>query len=112
TPVSVRWTTGDGAVVSCAGPGVPYDVAEPADRQTTSCDHVYLRTSVGLPSPDGDPNDAAFIVVATVDWSVQWSAAGAPGGGSLPPLSTSASTPLRVEQIESLFSVSSPTSSH
>ncbi len=102
-PVSVRWTTGDGAVVICDGPGVPYDTGEPAALQATSCDHVYAETSSGQPSPDGDPNDAAFAVVATVSWSVEWSAQGAPGGGSLPPLSTSSSAPLRVEQIESLF---------
>ena len=108
TPVSVHWTTGDGGVETCNGPGVPYDTEEPASGQTTSCDHVYLVTSAGRSSPDGDPDDAAFTVVATVSWSVQWSAEGAPGGGPLPSLSTSSSVPLRVEQIESLFTGGPP----
>ncbi len=107
TPTSVTWTMGDGNVVVCGGPGVPFDTGRPASGQTTACAHVYQASSAGQPAPDGNPNDASFAVVATVSWSVQWSAQGAPGGGSLPGLTTSSSTGLRVEQVESIFSSAS-----
>ncbi|MGH9079831.1 MAG: hypothetical protein ACRDYE_07115 [Acidimicrobiales bacterium] len=106
TPSSVTWTTGDGGVLTCDGPGVPFDTSRAASSQTTGCAHVYRVTSAGQPAPDGDPDDASFAVAATVSWSVQWSAQGAPGGGSLPVLATSNSTRLRVEQVESLFTTS------
>jgi hypothetical protein len=103
TPVSVTWTTGDGGVVTCDGPGVPFDGGRPASEQTTACAHVYRVSSAGQPALDGDPNDASFAVVGRVSWRVQWSAQGAPGGGSLPALTTSSSAGLRVEQVESIF---------
>ncbi len=105
TPMSVTWTMGDGIVVSC-GRGVPFDPIKSASRQTTSCDHVYRISSLGQPSPDGNPDDGAFTVSATVSWSVQWTAQGAPGGGSLPALTTSSQTRLRVEQVQSVFTES------
>ena len=103
TPISVTWTMGDASVVSCDGPGLPFDVTRPASQQTTSCVHVYRISSAGGSAPDGDPDDAAFTVQATVSWAVEWSAEGSPGGGALPTLTTSASTRLRVEQVESIF---------
>ncbi len=102
TPMFVTWTTGDGSSVSC-GPGVPYDSSKPASQQTTSCAHAYRFSSAGQPSPDGNPDDGAFVVSAVISWSVQWTAQGAPGGGPLPVLATSSSTRLRVEQVESTF---------
>lgn len=103
TPLSVTWTMGDGAVVTCPGPGIPFDGTTAPSEQGSSCQHVYRSTSAGQPTPDGNPNDDAFTVVARVSWSVEWSAQGAPGGGPLAPLSTSASTTVRVEQVQSLF---------
>jgi hypothetical protein len=103
TPVSVTWTLGDGAVVSCGGPGAPFDPGKLATQQTTSCAHTYRISSAGQPAADGDSGGGSFVVVATVSWSIGWSAQGAPGGGSLPALSTSSSTRLRVEQVESIF---------
>jgi len=102
TPLSVTWSTGDGGVVTCDGPGTPFDFAEPASQQTTDCTHTFGVSSAGQPSSDGNPNDGAFDVVATINWAVSWSAAGAVGGGTLPPLSTSTSTQVRVQQVESV----------
>lgn len=102
TPRWVSWSMGDGTTVLCEGPGTAYDPAQPPDGQSTTCAHTYLASSAGQPSPDGDPNDAAFPVTATVDWSVSWSAVGAPGGGVLPDLTTSSSASERVSQVESL----------
>jgi hypothetical protein len=102
TPMSVTWSTGDGGVVICDGPGTAFDVEEPASQQTTQCTHTFGVSSAGQPSSDGNPNDGAFVVVATIDWTVSWLATGATGGGTLPPLTTSTSTQLRVEQVESV----------
>ena len=101
-PVGVTWSTGDGWSVTCGGPGVIYDATRPSAWQNTYCSHSYSRTSIGQPAPDGDPDHGLFTVVADVEWAVSWTAVGASGGGQLPTLTTSSSTPLRVVQIESL----------
>ncbi len=102
TPTAVDWTTGDGGGISCDGPGVQYEPLLPADLQSTYCSYVYGQSSAGQPSPNGNPNDAEFELTATIRWSVSWAAAGAVGGGNLPPLTTRAAVGLRVEQIESV----------
>lgn len=101
TPSYVTWSTGDGSTVTCNGPGTAYNEAIPADAQSTSCSHTYTTTSAGQPTPDGNPNDAAFPVTATVTWTVAWSG---PDGsaGALPSLTTEATTSLKVAQIESV----------
>ncbi len=102
TPSSVSWSMGDGDTVVCQGPGTPYDQNEPASDQQTNCSYTYRQSSAGQPSPDGDPNDGAYQVTASVTWTVTWTATGAPGGGTLPVLQTRSSEPLRVEQVESI----------
>lgn len=104
SPVSVRWTMGDGAVVTCDGPGTPYRPDAAAAGQSTSCSHVYRVSSAGQPST-GSPNDAAFPVTATVTWVVSWASSVAGAGGSLPPLQTRSTTALRVEQVQSVDTV-------
>ncbi len=100
TPLSVRWSMGDGGTVTCGGPGTPY--AAGAVGQSTTCSYTYRDTSTGQPSPDGDENDGAFTVNAVVTWGVTWASVGAPGGGTLPDLTTQASTGERVTQIQSV----------
>ena len=104
TPVQVVFSTGDGGSVTCDEPGTVYDPNEPSSEQRTSCLHTYKSSSVSQPSPDGNPNDAAYVVDATITWDVTWTAVGAPGGGTLPPLTTTSTGRLRVEQIESVES--------
>jgi len=70
-PVAVRWTTGDGAVVTCAGPGTPFLPWLPAASQTTGCAHRYLRSSAGQGSPGGSDDRSAFPVTATVEWAAR-----------------------------------------
>lgn len=107
TPVEVAWTMGNGAVVDCNGPGTAYNPAVPVADQTPSCSYTYAETSLGQASPDGNPNDAAYRVTATVVWSVTWSADGTTG--TLPDLTTSASTWLRVAQIQSVVTAGTRT---
>ncbi len=109
TPVSVTWSMGDGDVVTCGGPGLPFVASEAPGGPGSPCTYTYSESSAGQPSPDGNPDDGAFSVQATVAWSVSWSAQGAVGGGALPSLYTSTSYRLRVEQIESINSEDSVT---
>jgi hypothetical protein len=104
-PESVEWTMGDGGSIDCAGPGTPYNPAVQADLQSTACSYAYTRSSDGEPSTDGNPDDGAFNVTATVTWKVTWTTVGVAGGGTLPPLETSATIPVRVEQVESVGTV-------
>jgi hypothetical protein len=100
-PVSVTWETGDGSTVTCDGPGTAYNPDLSAEAQSTDCSHTYTATSAGQPSPDGNPNHAAYPITATVTWAVVWSG---PGGssGSLPSLITRATASLEVGQIQSV----------
>jgi hypothetical protein len=68
TPTKVVWDMGDGSTVTCDGPGTPYDPARPTS--TTGCSYTW-------------PKAGSYQVTATIYWSVSWTAAGAPGGGSL-----------------------------
>jgi len=102
TPVSVMWNMGDGGVVDCPGPGTRYNPDLPAASQTPSCTYTYRRPSDGQASADGNPNDSAFRVTATVTWTVTWAAVGGPGGGTLPSLQTATTASVRVEQVESV----------
>jgi hypothetical protein len=100
-PSSVQWAMGDGTEVVCNGPGVPFRPDEPAGAQQTYCAHTYNHTSLGQPSADGNPDHGAYTVIATITWVVTWTT-NEPGlGGALPPLSTEASTLVRVEQVQS-----------
>jgi len=102
TPVDVRWSTGDGSGMVCYGPGTPYRAGLASTAPSSSCCHTYVRTSAGQPSLDGDPDDATFVVTASVDWAVSWTSSGVSGGGALPSLVTATSALLRVDQIESV----------
>lgn len=102
-PESVSWSMGDGHSVVCDGPGTPYQPGIASDAQTTNCSYTYLTSSAGQPSDDGsDPNKGAFRVSATITWGISWSATGVAGGGSLAPLHTSSTIPVRVEQVETV----------
>jgi len=102
TPETVNWNMGDGGTVECDGPGSFYEASLPASQQSTSCAYTYRQSSDGQPSSDGDPNDGAFRVTATVTWTVTWTVVGEPGGGTLPSLRTASTVPVRVEQVESI----------
>jgi hypothetical protein len=103
TPDYVTWDTGDGTPATvCDGPGTPYVLSVPNSEQSTQCSHTYVVSSIGEPSPDGNPNDAAFPISATVDWTVTW--AGPDGSaGQLPAIKTQGTSTLQVQQIESVL---------
>ena len=68
TPEKVVWDMGNGASVTCDGPGTPYNANDP--NATTDCSYTW-------------PDPGTFRVTATIYWTVTWTATGAPGGGDL-----------------------------
>ena len=96
TPVSVTWTMGDGAKVTCRGPGVPYDPNRPPEGQRTNCSHTYKRSSAGQPGQ-------RYAVSATTTWSLSWTATGVvTASGTLPPLLRTTTTTLRVAEAQAI----------
>ncbi len=93
TPESVIWNLGDGSTIACQGPGVPYTESDSPTASSPTCGYTYSESSAG------EPNDA-FTVTATVSWSVSW--AGGGQTGTVPELYNSATTTLRVADVESL----------
>lgn len=95
TPVAVRWSMGNGDIVTCQGPGTRYDSTQPADAQQTDCSYTYRRSSASAPS-------GTFVVQTSVTWDVTWTATGIVAGGSLGPLTRTTSTPVRVSEIQTV----------
>jgi hypothetical protein len=71
TPISVVWNLGDGATITCPGPGVPYNPALPASAQSTYCSYIWRTSSAGQPQD-------VYIVTATIEYQVTTVVAGAP----------------------------------
>jgi hypothetical protein len=94
-PESVRWVMGNGDIVTCAGPGTPYDPSRPSNEQHTDCSYVYRRSSASAPG-------GAFTATATVTWHVTWAAAGAAGGGDLGTASRTTTFSIRVAEIQAV----------
>ncbi|SEB46131.1 hypothetical protein SAMN04489727_1936 [Amycolatopsis tolypomycina] len=92
-PTSVSWSTGDGATVTCTGPGTPFPAGGAAQATSPDCGHTYQRSSAGSP---GD----RFPITATVSWRITWAGGGA--AGAFPDLTTSAAAALRVAEAQAL----------
>ncbi|MEU0031758.1 ATP/GTP-binding protein [Streptomyces sp. NPDC006335] len=67
----IVWRMGDGASVSCNGPGTPYQASE-GMAQSPTCGHVYSKTSAGAKS-------GRFPVTATSTWTIDWQGGGQAG---------------------------------
>jgi hypothetical protein len=93
TPTSVTWKFGDGTTLDCQGPGTPYVAADLPDAPSPTCGHTYAISSAGQPGN-------AFTVTATVSWSVNW--AGGGQAGIVPALQNTATSVLRVADVQSL----------
>ncbi|MFF7358324.1 ATP/GTP-binding protein [Streptomyces filipinensis] len=67
----IVWTMGDGASLTCNGPGTPYTSSE-GMTQSPTCGHVYSKTSAGAQS-------GKFPVIATSTWTINWQGGGQAG---------------------------------
>ena len=92
-PVGVDWDTGDGGHVLCDR-GQAYDPARPARSQVSGCTHVFQRSSAQQPG-------GVHEIRAVLRWVVWWDSSTGEAG-SLGVLSTSASTAIRVIEMQAL----------
>lgn len=92
TPVQTSWTTGDGDTFTCPGPGVVWRPGMAEDA--TDCSHIYRRSSAG-------ELDGQFAVTVTVQFDVRWTSS-LGTGGTLDGVNRSASTTLRVGEIQAI----------
>jgi len=91
--VRIVWDMGDGATVTCDGPGTPYS-RELGAAVSPTCGHRYGRSSAGQPG-------AEYTVTATTSWDVDWA-----GGGESGQLTQtrSSSTRVRIGELQVLVS--------
>ncbi|WP_242433139.1 ATP/GTP-binding protein [Streptomyces sp. Root264] len=67
----IVWSMGDGASVTCNGPGTPYTSSE-GMAQSPTCGHVYSTTSANA-------QNGKFPVTATSTWTINWQGGGQAG---------------------------------
>lgn len=70
TPTSVLWNLGNGAALSCAGPGVLYNSSLPANSQSTYCTYTW-------PAPSFSQPNGIYDVTATIEYQVATAVTGA-----------------------------------
>lgn len=91
-PVRTIWETGDGATVTCEGPGTPWVPGMAEDE--TQCSHSY--TSSSEPRPSG-----LFDLTVTVEFGVSWTS-NIGAAGSLGAITRSATEAVRVGEIQAI----------
>ncbi|PKV82707.1 hypothetical protein BX283_0153 [Streptomyces sp. TLI_146] len=67
----IVWAMGDGAIVTCTGPGTPY-TSSGAMAVSPTCGHLYTTTSA-------DARSGRFAVTATSTWAIAWQGGGQAG---------------------------------
>lgn len=91
-PVRADWALGDGAQVTCSGPGVAW---QPGMREdATSCSHTYTTSSASRPG-------GTFELSATVVLEITWTS-NIGGSGTLAPISRSSSRIVEVGEIQAV----------
>ncbi|MFJ8770358.1 ATP/GTP-binding protein [Streptomyces clavifer] len=70
---SVRWSMGDGATVTCHGPGTPYRKSREV-TESPDCGHLYEQASYDEPG-------GRYRGTATAAWTVTWTAPALGDGG-------------------------------
>lgn len=78
---SITWTMGDGATVTCNGPGTPY-AASQGKADSPDCGHRYALPSTGQ-------KGGTYRGTATATWGVEWEATGVGDAGQFTETRTS-----------------------
>jgi hypothetical protein len=95
TPVRVDWETGDGATVTCAGPGAGYDLGRGPETQSSDCVHTYVWPSSARPG-------GTYDVSATITYSVSWAATDG-AGDELGTVTRTSTVPVRVVEVQAVI---------
>ncbi|GAB1512528.1 hypothetical protein [Actinophytocola sp. KF-1] len=98
-PELVTWLMGDGAITTCEGPGTRFRTGMNPRSASPDCGHTYRRSSASQPG-------GAYLVQATVRWSVTWEGAGQTG--TFPPMTTTSQVALRVAESQALNTLPGP----
>jgi hypothetical protein len=88
TPIRLVISTGDGATVSCTGPGTAWATGRDPDTASPDCGHTYLQPG-------------SHAVTATVTWRVSWVGGGQTG--TVPDLTTTSTITLTVIESPALI---------
>jgi hypothetical protein len=94
-PLRVDWDTGDGAMLSCAGPGAGYDPSRGPESQSSDCAHTYIWPSSSRPG-------GVYSVSATVTYTVSWVATDG-GGGDLGTVTRTSTVPVRAVEVQAVI---------
>ncbi|MZG16598.1 hypothetical protein GTY44_24460 [Streptomyces sp. SID5914] len=87
------WSMGDGATVSCTGPGTPYSAKYRPEAKSPDCGYTYRRSSLAEPGK-------AFTVSVRVTWDVEWRGGGQ--SGTVPGLVIGAQQQLVVDEVHAV----------
>lgn len=94
TPVRVTWDMGNGESIVCTDPGTAWSAGLDSSRST--CNYTYKHSSAAQPGH-------SFDLSATVTFEVIWTSVNAGGaGGSLRPLTRTATVPVTVGEVQAL----------
>ncbi len=91
-PASARWSFGDGGTSSSCAPGVPWT---PTADPSRACTHSWARSSAAQGSE-------SYRLSVTVNWSAAYTVTGGAGGGALPALARTTTTPVRVAEVQAI----------
>jgi hypothetical protein len=91
TPVQATWHAGDGTTTTCAGPGTPWTPHHPPTQPSPTCGHTYTTT----------PTRGAYTLRAAITWQITWTGGGITG--TLPPITTSTTTPITVTELRAVI---------
>jgi hypothetical protein len=98
-PATVTWSMGDGATVTCHGPGTPWN-PDGGSSQTTDCSHVYQYVSADQPN-------GRYPVSVAVTWAVSWTST-AGQGGTLTDATRTTTFDLQVTERQAVVAYGSP----
>ncbi|MFM9446959.1 hypothetical protein [Streptomyces acidiscabies] len=87
------WSMGDGATVTCTGPGTPYTAGQRPERASPDCGHTYRRSSLAEAG-------GKFTVSVRVAWDVEWRGGGQ--SGVVPGLGIGAERQLVVDEVHAV----------
>jgi hypothetical protein len=86
-PSRLVFSTGDGATVTCPGPGTAWTAGKDPNAASPTCGHTYTRPG-------------SYALTSTVTWQIGW--AGGGRTGTVPDLTTTSTVTLNVTESQAL----------